>query len=178
MAKKINFKFVIEEDGKEQCSTILSFQAVDQVVAELIEDGDNNTLYKLLAQHPSARVRQGLTSKKDLSKEVFDILSVDTDRSVLYGLLVSDCMQKYATQELLVKYIKIDVEFAEKIAGSIMEFEQADKEELTKILIAHQDPTVAFSLAENYGLQKKVHKLLLKHPDPRVAKEAKERFSD
>ena len=174
MSNNLTYKLVITDGKEEKYSSVLSYEDIAYFVDRgNIDANDSMELFRYAAQHPSASVRAYVAYKDSITEEIFQILANDSSIKVLRDLVRSDACKKYATLEHLLKYINLDHELAESIAGSIEDYEKAEVDELVKALIAHSDPSVTASLADNYRTPKKTLKTLTKHVDPHVANSAK-----
>jgi hypothetical protein len=178
MPKKIIFKIVVLEDGKEKFSENLSYEAASNIVSNFPDRIESNEFFLLAAQHPASTVRENVAYKDKLTSDVVEILANDGSVAVLRNLVRSNAFRETASQDLLEKLISLDVEIAQSIAGSVESFEQADANKLAAAIATHEDPSVVSSLAGNYSTPKKILKTLINHPDPYVASEAKSRLDD
>lgn len=130
-------------------------------------------MFELAATHPSEVVRENVAYKDNINQETWEILAADTSLNVLRRLVNSESCKRNASQEQLESWIKLDVELAKNIAGYLDRYENADIDELAKVLCEHPDPSVVAELASNSDTPKKLLKLLLKHKDQRVVSNAK-----
>lgn len=178
MNSKVQFKLVITKDGKEEYSSNLSYDAVNNIVSSALDFEDNNDLFLLASQHPAASVREAVAYKENLSNEVVEILSQDKSIPVLRSLVRSNAFKNLASQELIERLISLDVEIAQNVANSYESYQDADPAKLIEIFTNHEDPSVVISLVQNYSLPKKVIKSFLDYPDQNIAMEAKMRLEN
>jgi hypothetical protein len=178
MSKELVFKLVVSESGKEAYSVNLSYEVVSSIVSDFPDNESSNDFFRLAAQHAASVVRENVAYKDHLNSDVLEILSKDSSISVLRNLVRSQAFRENVTQEELVALIKLDTEIAQTIANNVDSYEQADVNELASLLSKHEDPSVVYSLAQNWGTPKEILKTLLTHPDPYIANEAKTRLED
>jgi hypothetical protein len=175
---KIKFTLHASDDGKEVFTAPLSYEALANIISNYPDHDDSNDFFLLAAKHPACIVRENIAYKDHLSAEVVEILAKDRSVPVLRHLVRSSAFREQATYEQLEKFINLDIEIAQSIANNVELFQEADIVKLANLLAAHEDPSVAASLADNYNAPKKILKKLLTHPDPYVANAAKARLEN
>jgi len=173
MIKDLTYKIIIFDDKKEVYSSDLSFNEVQEYISSADDSLQNQKLFELASSHPSESVRENVAYKDNINQETYEILSEDTSPNVLRRLVSTDACKRNATQEQLEGWIKLDPELARNIAGYVDRYENADIDELAKILCDHSDPSVVAEIANNSDTPKKLLKTLLKHSDSRVVANAK-----
>lgn len=178
MHSKIKFTVHASDDGKEVFTAPLSYEALANIISNYPDHEDSNDLFLLAARNPATIVRENVANKYHLSAEVVEILAKDRSVPVLRNLVRLSVFREQATHETLEKLIKLDIEIAQSIANNVELFQEADVVKLANLLAAHEDPSVAASLADNYNTPKKILKILLTHPDPYVANVAKARLGN
>ena len=173
MKTKLVYKLVAYEDEKEILSEKLSFEILRVIISYLPDNFDQDPLYRLIAQHPSACIREEIANKDKISEEVCEILSKDNSVTVLRNLTRSNSFKEFGTYEILERLIKLDSECAENIASNIESYQQVDVSKLAELLFQHDDPRVLLSLANNYAAPKRILKNLAIHDDYAIANAAK-----
>lgn len=173
MSKNLVYKISISDGKKEVYSSELSFSEVQDLISSADDSLQNEKLFELAASHPSEVVRENVAYKDNINQETWEILSEDTSVNVLRRLVNSDACKRNASQKQLEAWIKLDVEIAKNIAGYLDRYEEADIDQLARVLSEHQDTSVIAEIANNSDTPKRILKLLLKHRDPRVASNAK-----
>lgn len=177
MESKLDYKIVIEENGSVVYSANLSYNNLSYLVSNYGDTGENNDFFSLVARHSSAAVRQSVASKDSLSEEVFNVLVDDSSVSVLRSLVSAEPFKEYATDEIIERLVKIDVEIAVAIAEQWDSFKQANPTRTCAMLMQLSDPSVLEALARSDRLPKKLLKQLLNHPDPAVVETARSSLS-
>ncbi len=178
MSGKLEFKLVVLEDGQEVLSKLLPYEAVSNIVSNASDNKDNEDLFLLAARHPASSVREYVAYKDRLPDAAVKLLAADKSISVLRNLVRSKKFREHATIEELEKFLVLDTEIAQTIAGDIDSYSEADTTRLAEFVAAHSDPSVVAVLAGSYSTPKKILKSLLKHHDPYVVSEAKERLEN
>ncbi len=172
-AMKMNISIVFENDGKVIATQNFNFCQIRDYVNSLDDSQSNNDIFKILAKHPSQEVRQQVASKDSLNMDVAQIFESEKSLNVIRSFVRSDSCKKYSSNELLVKWIALDVEVACSVASRLESYENADIDEILKILIKHSDPSVLNEIAENSSIPKKYLKELSKHKDTKISSAAK-----
>ncbi len=178
MSRNLEFKLVVTEDGQEVLIKLLSYDAVSNIVSNAIDNKDNEDLFLLAARHPASNVREYVAYKDHISDAAVKLLAADKSISVLRNLVRSKKFKELATIEELEKFLALDTEIAQAIAGDIDSYSEADTTQLAELVAAHADPAVVAALAGSYSAPKKILKSLLKHHDPYVVSEAKGRLEN
>ncbi|MDH6302637.1 Mg/Co/Ni transporter MgtE [Polynucleobacter sphagniphilus] len=173
MSKSLVYKVSISDGKKELYSSELSFNEIQDLISSADDNLANEKLFEIAATHPSEVVRENVAYKDNINQETWEILSEDTSVNVLRRLVNSDSCKRNASQKQLEAWIKLDVEIAKNIAGYLDRYEEADIDQLAKVLSEHSDPSVVSEVASNSDTPKKLLKLLLKHKDQRVVSNAK-----
>jgi hypothetical protein len=173
MSKNLTYRIQILDGKKEVYSSELSFSEIQEFTSSADDSFENEKLFQLAAHHPSEVVRENIAYKDNINEDTWEILSEDNSINVLRRLVNSESCKRYASNDQLEKWIKMDVELARNIASYIDRYENADIDELAKILCEHSDPSVVAELANNSDTPKKLLKILLKHSDSRVVANAR-----
>jgi hypothetical protein len=173
MSDKFLYKLIITDGKKEVYTSELSFNEIQDLISSADDNLANEKLFELAAAHPSEVVRENVAYKDNINQSTWEILSEDTSINVLRRLVNSDACKRNASQKQLEAWIKLDAEIARNIAGYLDRYEEADIDQLAKVLSEHQDPSVVAEIASNSDTPKKLLKLLLKHKDQRVVSNAK-----
>ena len=173
MKTKLVYKLVAYEDEKEILSEKLSFEILRVIISYLPDNFDQDPLYRLIAQHPSACIREEIANKDKISEEVCEILSKDNSITVLKNLTRSNGFKEYASYEILERLIKLDPEFAENIASNIQSYQLVDVSQLAELIFQQEDLSVLLSLANNYAAPKRILKNLANHDDYAISSAAK-----
>jgi hypothetical protein len=173
MSRNLVYKISISDGKKELYSSELSFNEIQDLISSADDNLANEKLFELAASHPSEVVRENVAYKDNINQETWEILSEDTSINVLRRLVNSDSCKRNASQKQLEEWIKLDVEIAKNIAGYLDRYEEADIDQLAKVLSEHTDPSVVSEVASNSSIPKKYLKNLTKNNDPQVANNAK-----
>jgi hypothetical protein len=173
MSKKLIFKLVIEDDGKEIFSKALSYEAVSNIASNYEDNVDNNDFFEIAAKHPASTVRENIAYKDKISEETLNLLMQDKSLPVLRNLVRTETFKENASADDIERLINLDVELAQNIAGDIDSYQQADAGRICSLILSMEDPSILSSLAGNYSAPKKILKELLNHADPYVAALAK-----
>ncbi len=176
MSDTLEFKIVIEENGKSVYSNKLSYENVAIIVSNYEDNAKNNDFFALAAKHPATSVRENVAYKDKISEEIVNHLINDSSISVLRNLIRSEAFKEHASHEVVEKLVNFDIEIAQNVAGDFEAYQQANSTKLCTVLMALSDPSIAYSLAGNYNAPKKLLKELLNHNDPYVASEARRRL--
>lgn len=178
MSERLEFKFVVTENGEAVLSKTLSYDAVSSIVSNASDNRENEDLFLVAARHPASSVREYVAYKDHMPDAAMKLLSSDKSISVLRNLVRSQKFKEHATIEELEKLLALDTEIAQSIAGDIESFAEADTSRLAALVATHSDPSVVASLAGSYSTPKKILKTLLTHADPYVVSEAKSRLEN
>jgi len=173
MSSSIKFKLVIEEDGKEVFSDLLSHEDLANIVSNCDDDGENNDFYLLASKHPASAVRENVAYKGCLSEEIISLLINDKSISVLRNLVGSEAFKENATNEDIQRLLSFDIEIAQTIASDLDSYQQADVGKLYPIILSFSEPSILVALADNSNTPKKILKELANNQNPFVAKKAK-----
>lgn len=174
MSKTTEFKLVISGDGKDVFSTTLSYDLLSSIVSAYPDDAKSQDFFTMAAKHPASIVREQVAGKDNLSEKTVNMLVSDKSISVLRALVNSSSFKHVATEDILKKYVMMDVELAQNIASNLSYFEQADTTKLATFIALHPDPAVVSSLAGNSDAPKKILRKLLHHSDQYVVSRAQE----
>ena len=173
-APKVEFTLTISENGAPVLTVPLPYTSVSTIVDDIPENHELSDQFCLLAaQHPASQVRQRVANRDKLSEETMAILAKDTSVDVLRNLIRSAAFQEYADQDLLARFVQISTDLAEAIADNLGSFSNANAEALVQLLLQMDDPAIAYNLAGNYNIPKKILRSLLKHNDLVVSQVAK-----
>lgn len=178
MPDKLDFKLVIEKDGKPIYSQTLSYEIVASIVSSYADDSNNDDFFALAAKHPASTVRENVAYKDKISEETVNHLINDTSVPVLRNLSRSEAFKEHASHDVVEKLVKFDVEIAQNVAGDFESYQKANATKLCSALMSLPDPSISYSLASNYSTPKKLLKELQNHKDPYVASEARRRLAD
>lgn len=181
MEKNLTFKLVVTDNDNADCvisETKLPYDAVANTISYLPESKALNDFYKFAALHPAPNVRENIAYKDKISEEVFKILSEDKSISVLRSLTRSGAFKKYADETLVKKLINLDSECAQNIAGSLEELEHVDSDNVLNLLVSSRDPSIRYSMVNNYSTPKRILKMFLDDIDSQVSEEAKQRLEN
>lgn len=171
---RLAFSLLVTEDGEQRCTVPLSYDQVAGLVREFADTPANADLFRLLARHPAARVRESVADKRKLPEDVLAMLAGDPSPDVLRSLVGSEAFVAWATAQTLLAFIARDPQLASSIADSLGAFEVGNTAEVLEALLRHPDPSVPERLAGGYGVPKKIVRALSKHPDPGVAEKARD----
>ena len=174
MNPNIIYKIVAFEDEKEIFSEKISFEMLKTIVSNSPDSFDQDPLYRLTAQHPSASIREEIAYKDKISEEVCEILSKDNSISVLRNLTRSSGFKEFASFEILERLIELDYECAENIASNIESYQQVDVSKLAEFIFQQEDPRILLSLANCYSAPKRILKQLANNDDYSISNAAKE----
>ena len=172
-SEKIEFKLVIEEDGKQIYSKILSYESVANITSNYDDSSENIYYFSLAAKHPASTVRENVAYKDTISEETVNQLSNDSSVSVLRNLVRTEGFREFATQDVIEKLVKLDFEIAQSVAHNVEQFQQAETTKLHAILMGLSDPSIFYALAGNCNTPKKILKELANHSDSYVSAAAK-----
>jgi len=178
MSDKLVFKIVVEQGGKQVYSKSLGYEEVSNFVSSARDAKENHALFSLAAQHPSSVVRENIAYKDNLDEETVKVLLMDKSVNVLRNLSRTETFRKCATVEDIQRLIDMDIEMAQNVANYFESYEQVDSSDICRMLMATDDPSISYTLADNYNTPKKILKELVKHNDSHVANEAKRRLEE
>jgi hypothetical protein len=167
-------KTTLTIEGKKKLSLDIGYDDLANIVSNLPDSPDFEDVFYVLAEHPSATVRESIAGKDKINKETVKILASDSDALVTRALVRSDAARDALTTEQLIEMIKRDADIAENIAGYVDSYNNADADVIAVALAQHSDPRVRNALASNSSTPKKVLKSLSKDGDPRVRASAKQ----
>jgi hypothetical protein len=173
MSKNLIYKITVSDGKKEVYSSNLSFNEVQDFISSADDTYLNQELFQIASEHPSDVVRENVAYKDSINQETYDNLAVDESLNVLRRLVGTEGCRRYASQEQLEGWIKLDPELARNIANSFDRYDEIDLDAISKLLCNHSDPSVVAEIASNSGTPKKYLKTLLKHSDSRVVANAK-----
>jgi len=173
MSSKYIFKLVVEESGKEIYSKPLSYEMVSSIVSNYDDNEENNDLFLIAAKHQASTVRENIAYKDKISEETLNLLINDKSIPVLRNLVRTESFKENASSSDIERLINLDVEIAQNIAGDVDSYQQADAGKIFSLLLGMEDPSILYSLANNYSTPKKVLKELANHSDPYVSSQAK-----
>ena len=173
MSDKFFYKLVITDGKKEVYTSNMSYNDVEQIINYADDNQSNEKLFQIAATHPSEAVRENIAYKDNINQKTWEILAADTSLNVLRRLVNSESCKTNASQKQLETWVKLDVELAKNIAGNLDRYQDADIDQLAKVLCEHSDPSVVAEIASNSDTPKKFLKTLLKHVDQRVVANAK-----
>lgn len=125
-----------------------------------------------LAAHNSSMVQCAIASRSDLPVEAIKVLIASGNKQVRRALIYSESFKVSADTDLLIEWCLDDAEFAASAARQIMEFDNADTNQLFEVLSEHVDPDVRRELARAWNLPKSKRKKLLNDIDFGVARAA------
>lgn len=169
----MKYKLVIEADGVEVFNEELGSECVEGLANNFEDISENRELFGLLAKSSSSEVRKAIARKDNLNEASLELLAQDPSIEVWRYLCTQTVFQKWASTEMLLKYIDGDIECASRIAQNIREFINADEKKIEGTVSAHSDPIVRKSFADGYGASKRLLKQLLSDPDAGVRAAAK-----
>lgn len=178
MSVKLKFKLVIEDDGKEVYSKSLPYEIVANITLAYDDSTDNCDFFALAAKHPASAVRENVAYKSKMSKDTLNYLIKDTSIAVLRNLINTEVFKEHATEDVIEKLVKLDLEIARDIANDYDSYQQANATKLCATLLGLSDPAISYALAGNYNVPKKILKELAGHPDSFISAEAKRRLED
>lgn len=178
MSSKLQFKLVIEEDGKQVYLKPLSYEIVANITSSYDDSIDNSDYFALAAKHPASSVRENVAYKDKMSKETLNQLINDSSVAVLRNLVRTEAFKEHAADDVIEKLVMFDLEIAQNIAGDFDSYQNANPTKLCATLMGLSDPSVSYALAGNYNSPKKILKELAGHSDPYVSSEAKRRLED
>lgn len=165
-------------DGKnEQFKCELSYEMLVAIVNNYPDIESSRDFYALCASHPSNQVREAVASKEHLSEATVALLGADRETCVLSSLLYSQAGRQYLSHEAIVNIANKESQLAERIAGYVTDFQEANTNELVNLLAEHSDPQVRRELAGNSSVNKKVLKKLTADQDLIVAHYARQSLS-
>lgn len=167
------FKLVVEISGSEVFNEELDAECVNAIAQRLQDESENTKLFGYLAKSSSSEVRSDIAYKDNLDEETIQLLSEDTYIEVRRKLCNQTTFREWASTELLLQYIKSDVDCAKEIARNLDEYSNADADVLAVEICKHSDPDVRNALAGSYGGPKKFLKQLLSDSDAGVRASAK-----
>jgi len=178
MSSNLQFKLIIEEDGKQVYSKPLSYEIVANITSSYDDSSDNSDYFALAAKHHASTVRENVAYKDKISEDTLNQLINDSSVSVLRNLVRTEAFKEHAAEDVIEKLVKFDLEIAQNIAGDFDSYQQANATKLCATLMGLSDPSISYALASNYNTPKKLLKELLGHADPYVSSEAKRRLED
>jgi hypothetical protein len=173
MSSECTYKLVVEQNGKQVVTKVLTYRMVGDITSSLDDNEENNDFFEVAAHHPASSVREYVASKDNISTNVMETLSSDKSIAVLRNLVNTSCFRENATEEQIEKLVKLDIEIAESVANYISSFENADANKLALLLSESNDPSVLATLAGNSDTPKKILKVLSTHSEPEIASQAK-----
>ncbi|MGV1037942.1 MAG: hypothetical protein ACOYD0_13090 [Candidatus Nanopelagicales bacterium] len=167
-------------EGKATESFALPFTAVVYLTNNIPDKPDYTDLFSWLAFHPIYEVRETVASKTCLDKQTIQMLMRDRDGRVRRALMDSETFRKTVTQKQLLALAK-DPELELKIAeilGSLLEDNRAlDVPALVKLLVNSPNPQVRQTVADAYGVDKKLIAPLTADEDFAVRQSAQDRLA-
>ena len=141
-------------------------------ICSSLPDQSAPELLVALAAHNSSMVQCAIASRSDLPSEALEILIANGNKQVRRALICSESFKVSVNTDLLIEWCSDDAEFAASTARQIMEFENADSDQLFEVLSEHVDPDVRRELARAWNLPKSKRKKLLNDIDFGVARAA------
>jgi hypothetical protein len=169
----VKFKLVIEADGAEVFNEELGSECVSGLTGRLQDIAENECLFGFLAKCASSEVRTDIAYKDSLNEETVELLSQDASVEVRRRLCGQTPFREWATTDILLEYIGVDIECAKTIAGSVGDYSNADANKVAIALCKHSDPDVRNALAGSWGAPKRFVKQLLSDHDASVRASAK-----
>lgn len=125
-----------------------------------------------LAAHSSSAVQCAIASRRDVPAKATEILMSCDNKQVRRNLVYNDRFKVAATTDVIIAWCAEDAEFAAIAARQIMEFENADTDQLFEIFSQHIDPDVRRELAQAWQLPKHMRRRLINDSDFGVARSA------
>lgn len=171
--KSVKYSLLIEVDGGEVVQTELGYECVSSLASRLDDSHENQSIFECMALSQSSEVRGEIATKSCISESTAELLADDPSIEVRRRLIGSTPFQEWASTELLLDYIKQDVECARSIAYNLESFLNAQVDKLAEEISAHSDPDVRNALAGNWRTPKKLLKKMLADADPGVRATAK-----
>ncbi|MBT6193881.1 MAG: HEAT repeat domain-containing protein [Proteobacteria bacterium] len=169
----VKFKLVIEIDAAEVYNEELGAECVSGLTSRLQDMEETKELFGYLAQCASSEVRIDIAYMDNLNEETVELLSRDASIDIRRRLCGATPFREWASTELLIEYIKADIDCAKTIAGGLGDYNDADPNKVAIELCKHSDPDVRNALAGSWGTPKKLLKQLLSDPDASVRASAK-----
>jgi len=173
MSSEYVYKLVVEQNGKQVVTKVLTYKMVGDITSSLDDNEENNDFFEVAAHHPASSVRENVASKDSISIAAMETLSTDNSMAVLRNLVNSSCFRENASEEMVEILINMDVEIAESIASYIGSFENVDTNKLASLLSESTEPAILATLAGNSDTPKKILKVLSTHSEPEIASQAK-----
>lgn len=167
MSKSISFNYNNAEFFVPNDSEFISN------ICRYLPENSAPDLLLALASHRSTQVQCAVASRDDLSVEAIRVLISGGNRQVRRTLVYADAFKSVAQTDMLLEWCEADEEFAAQVARQVMDFENADPEELFAALSTHSDPDVRRELAQTWQLPKSLRKKLFDDSDFGVARAAK-----
>lgn len=174
----LKVRLVCEVDGEVVHDGEIGSDLIASLVSSIPESEDNADLLGYMALSPSCEVRQNVAYKDHLKEETIALLAADNSVEVLRNICSRDAFKHWATEEVLFKLIKHDVECAKNIASSVGEYSNVEANRVTVELCKHPDPGVRQRLADTYSTPKVVVKRLTQDVDSGVRAAAKKTLNN
>ncbi|CAN1503980.1 hypothetical protein MCEREM21A_00585 [Sphingomonadaceae bacterium] len=168
----VQFKLTIEIDGAAVIQEYLGSECVSALAGRIPDVAENKSIFGHIAKSSSSEVRSEIAYKDHLNEDTVELLSQDASIDVRRRICSQSSFREWASTEILLEYIRADIECAKTIAGNISEYSNADVNEVAIEICEHADPDVRNALAGSWGAPKKFLKKLLSDPDASVRSSA------
>ena len=161
-------KLVVETDGTESFAYELGSSTLLGLLCQLPEDTETEELFGYLAHCASSEIRGEVASMDNLTEETVVQLSQDASTDVRRRLCGRTPFKEWATTKILLEYVYNDIDCAKTIAQNLIEYSNADVDEVATVLCNHPDPCIREAVASGWGTPKKFLKLLSSDTDASV----------
>lgn len=141
-----SFKYKLEifEGDYSKLSVPLSYSTLANLISNVSDSDVNNDLYLLAANHPSAKVRESVAMKDNLSSDIVSILLKDTSITVLRLLVTSDAFKRHVKTADLSRLICMDKIVAHTIASNVDDFAFVSSKEVKEMILESKDPETRY----------------------------------
>lgn len=169
--------FITLRDGLNAVVELpLSHDNLAMAVRDIEDTDENGTVFEMLANHQSRRVREEVACMDCLNEATVRALAVDPSIDVVRALVLTDGFATLATETEVMALMDRDTEVAELVADKLDTYEGVNQAEVLRRLFELEDTTVMAALASSDSVAEIMLLQLADHPDPEVSSRARQRL--
>lgn len=166
----------VDSSLDEQISVEVSHVLLPEIIRGLDNSPDAMRFLDHLAIHPSSLVREAISRRDDLSKELMNRLLSDEFIDIVRNICNSESFFNFAETSDVIKAAIRDMESARIIANYVSFLNSANRLEIYDHLIAHPDPSVRAALVDGINVPQHVVGKLCNDPDAYVREAASKKL--
>ena len=164
------------DNGGSKVTTVLGFEAVENIYYRTRDISENSELFKILSHHASHNIRSNIAQKKNLPLDRLISLASDDSDEVRNSVVNNEVFQKNATLDQIKNILAKGQSAGESVVSSASYFKKVSTDDIEKAIdeLDNPGPRLLQYAAQSYDFSTEFIQKFTTHEDADIAATAKE----